>query len=131
MASLALLALPSIFDEFNGSGNSNSNSNSGGGYNDAPPDYQESLDAVNRQREEGQKAVNELAGAFKKHNEGLVKRIAKTEETAVAQLNKQKEVFKAKSVDVKDIEMPGIDPNVLLYGGLAFGAMALFIVMKK
>ena len=108
--------------------------NNGGGnddYNDAPPDYQESVDAVKRQQEEGQKAVNQLATAFKAHNEGLVKRIENTEKTAVAQLNKQKEAFKAKTVDVKDIEMPGIDPNVLLYGGLAFGAMALFIVLNK
>jgi len=128
MATAAMLLLPSVFDEFNGS---NDGGGGGGGYSDAPPDYQESLDAVNRQREEGQKAVNQLAETFKQHNQGLVKRIAKTEETAVAQLNKQKEVFKAKTVDVKDIEMPGIDPNVLLYGGVAFGIMALFIVMKK
>jgi hypothetical protein len=131
MASSLLFFLPSIVDEFKGdSGGGGGGGGDSGGNNSDPPDYQESLDAVNRQRDEGQKAVNQLAENFKAHNEGLVKRIAKTEETAVAQLNKQKEVFKAKTVDVKDIEMPGIDPNVLLYGGLAFGAMALLIVMK-
>jgi len=132
MATAAMFLLPAIFDEFGGGGGGGGGGgNDGGGYNDAPPDYKETQDAVNRQRDEGQKAVNQLAETFKAHNEGLVKRITKTEETAVAQLNKQKEVFKAKSVDVKDIKMPGLDPNVLLYGGLAFGIMALFIVMKK
>jgi hypothetical protein len=129
MASSLLFLLPGIMDELPGGGYNNGGGNDD--YNDAPPDYQESVDAVKRQQEEGQKAVNQLATAFKAHNEGLVKRIENTEKTAVAQLNKQKEAFKAKTVDVKDIEMPGIDPNVLLYGGLAFGAMALFIVLNK
>ena len=129
-STLALMALPNAFNQF-GLGGNDDGGGGGGGYSDAPPDYQETVDAVRRQQEEGQKAVNELATAFKAHNEGLVKRITKTEETAVAQLNKQKETFKAKTVDVKDIKMPGIDPNVILYGGVAFGIMALFIVMKK
>jgi hypothetical protein len=130
MATAALLLAPSIFNQFGLGGNDDDGGGGGSNNNDAP-DYQETEDAVNRQREEGQKAVNQLATAFKTHNEGLVKRIAKTEETAVAQLNKQKEVFKESMVDVNDIEMPGIDPNVILYGGVAFGIMALFIVMKK
>lgn len=130
-----MMMLPNLLNQFGVGGDSGGGGGNygggGGGYNDAPPDYQESLDAVERQKAEGQKAVNELATAFKAHNEGLVKRISKTEETAVAQLNKQKEEFKKKTVDVKDIQMPGLDPKVLLYGGVAFGAMALFIVMKK
>jgi hypothetical protein len=123
----ALMVGPSFFNQI-GLGENDYGGNDGGS---SVPDYQEASDAVRRQREEGQKAVDQLATAFKSHNEGLVKRIAKTEETAVAQLNKQKEAFKAKTIDVKDIDLPGVDPNVLLYGGLAFGAMALFIVMKK
>ena len=136
MATAALLLAPSMLNQFgvggdSGGGGGGGNGGGGGGYDDAPPDYQETLDAVNKQKEEGQKAVDQLATAFKAHNEGLVTRITKTEETAVAQLNKQREVFRARMVDVNDIEMPGIDPNVILYGGIAFGIMALFIVMKK
>jgi hypothetical protein len=126
-SALALMSVPSAFNQF-GVGPSYGATE---GYSETPPDYQETVDAVKRQQEEGQKAVNQLATAFKTHNEGLVTRIANTEKTAVAQLNKQKEVFKATTVDVKDIEMPGIDPNVLLYGGVAFGILALFIVTQR
>jgi len=130
MATLAMMALPSFFNQV-GLGDSGGGGGGGGGYSDAAPDYQQSLDAVRRQKEEDQKALNQLGEAVKTQSEGFVKRIKNTEDTAIAQLNKQKEAFKAKTVDVKDISMPGIDSTVILYGGLAFAAMALFIVMKK
>jgi hypothetical protein len=130
-AAAGLFLLPSLLNQFGVGEQAGAGYGNEGGYSDAPPDYQESVEAVRRQQEEGQKAVNQLGEAFKAHNEGLVKRITKTEAAAVHQLNKQKEEFQKKTVDVKDIKMPGLDPNVLLYGGVAFGIMALFIVMKK
>jgi hypothetical protein len=130
-STLALMALPSFFNQVGLGGDDGGGGGGGGGYSDAPPDYQQSLDAVQRQRDEDQRALNQLGEAVKKQNENLEKRITKTQETAVAQLNKQQEEFKKKTVDVRSIKMPGIDPNVLLYGGVAFGIMALFIVMKK
>jgi hypothetical protein len=130
--------LPSMLDQFgvNGGDGGYFGSPSGGGQgsgngDNAPPDYQATLDAVNKQKEEDQKALNKLGENVKTYNKNLTDKLTKTQKDAVAQLNKQQDAFKKHTVDVKTIKVPGIDPNVLFYGGLAFAGLAGYIVFSK
>lgn len=136
MASIALLALPGIIDEmgigeggvFGGSTPPEQQGGGGGGI----PDYQKTLELVQKQKEADQKAIDELGGQFKKINQGLSDKLTATQKEAISALNKQKEVFGKSVVNVEDVvEKPGIPPDVLFYGGLLFGGLALLIVIQK
>lgn len=136
MASIALLALPGIIDQmgigeggvFGGSTPPEQQGGGGGGI----PDYQKTLELVQKQKEADQKAIDELGGQFKKINQGLSDKLTATQKEAISALNKQKEVFGKSVVNVEDVvEKPGIPPDVLFYGGLLFGGLALLIVIQK
>ena len=134
MASLALLALPGIIDDtgIGGGGVFGGNPNAGGGGQVGIPDYQKTLELVQKQKEADQKAIDELGGQFKKINQGLSDKLTATQKEAISALNKQKETFEKSVVNVEEVvEKPGIPPDVLFYGGLLFGGLALLIVIQK
>ena len=133
MASIALLALPGIIDEMGlGGGGVFGGSTPPQGNQPGIPDYQKTLELVQKQKEADQKAIEELGGQFKKINQGLSDKLSATQKDAISALNKQKDVFDKSVVNVEDVvEKPGIPPDALFYGGLLFGGLALLIVIQK
>lgn len=134
MASLALLALPGIIDDtgLGGGGVFGGATPPQGQGQPGIPDYQKTLELVQKQKEADQKAIEELGGQFKKINQGLSDKLGATQKDAITALNKQKEIFEKSVVNVEEVvEKPGIPPDVLFYGGLAFGGLALLIVIQK
>ena len=131
---IALLALPSIIDEMGigGGGVFGRDANAGNNPPVGVPDYQKTLELVQKQKEADQKAIEELGGQFKTINQGLSDKLTQTQKDAIAALNKQKEIFGKSVVNVEDVvDKPGIPPDVLFYGGLLFGGLALLIVIQK
>lgn len=135
-STIAMLALPGIIDDmgiggggvFGGATPPQQQGGGGGGI----PDYQKTLELVQKQKEADQKAIDELGGQFKKINQGLSDKLTATQKEAISALSKQKEVFDKAVVNVEDVvEKPGIPPDVLFYGGLLFGGLALLIVIQK
>jgi len=124
MATAALFLVPSLIDAFTP--------------NEAPvvdessiPDYQTTLTAVQRQQAIDQAQVNALGEVFKGQSQQLQTKIDNQQKTFTAQLSAQQEAFEKSTVDVSDVvKNPGIDPQILQYGILAFGAMALLIVLS-
>jgi hypothetical protein len=136
MASLALFALPGIIDDMGiGGGGVFGGATPPQGQGGNPPgipDYQKTLELVQKQKEADQKAIEELGGQFKKINQGLSDKLGATQKEAISALSKQKEIFDKSVVNVEEVvEKPGIPPDVLFYGGLLFGGLALLIVIQK
>ena len=126
MASTALLMLaPGVIDAFT--------PNAGPVVNDSDiPDYQTTLLAVQKQQAIDQAQVNALGQVFKGQSQQLQNKIEEQQKTFTGQLSAQQEAFKKSTVDVSKVVVnPGIDPAILQYAILGFGALALFIVMGK
>ena len=132
-AQAALMILPSVFGQF-GAGPAPTNGpvpDSTPPSNDDVPDVGAAQAAVMRQQQADQIAVNTLVGQYKTYNQKLADSVGKTQKDITGQLSKQQEAFQKTMVNVDDVvKAPGIDPDLLMYGGLAFGALALVIVFK-
>jgi hypothetical protein len=95
------------------------------------PDYQTTLTAVQKQQAIDQAQLNALGNIYKGQSQQLQTKIDNQQKTFTSQLSAQQEAFQKSTVEVsKVVKNPGIDPQILQYGMLGFGALALFIVLS-
>jgi len=124
MAMTALMLAPGIIDQFSPSAPPVVN-------NSDIPDYQTTMLAVQKQQAIDQSQINALGEVFKGQSQQLQNKIEEQQKTFTGQLSAQQQAFQKNTVEVsKVVKNPGIDPQILLYGGLGFGALALIIVLR-
>jgi hypothetical protein len=124
-ATAAFMLLPGLVDAFKPSAPPTQGDSS------EIPDYQATLSAVQRQQAIDQGQLNALGQVFKGQSQQLQTKIDNQQKTFTSQLSAQQEVFQKNTVAVSEVvKNPGLDPQILQYGLLGFGALALFIVLS-